>query len=124
MRNQPRSEEGRAMPRFGLRRKDIEEVLGVPALRARQEQAGWKLASSRNPHDLAEAEGQLQGVNEQIATLEALARVIELNNQQLLHDLQRLLGAARRPAGSPPPRVTSAEAATHDQPAAPETNDA
>lgn len=112
------------MPRFGLRREDIEEYLGVPTLRARQEQAGWKLAASRNPHDLAQAEGQLQGVNEQIATLEALARVIELNNQQLLNDLQRLLGAGRRPAGSsPPPRVTSAEATTSDHPGAPETND-
>ena len=96
------------MPRFGLRREEIEELLGLAALRARQAQYGWQLASSLNPNDVAQAEGALAGINAQIATLEAIAEVIERNNQQLLSDLQRLLGVTRRPTGPPPPRVVSA----------------
>lgn len=93
------------MARFGLRREEIDEGLGLSDLRARQNQAGWQLASARNPHDLAQAESMMATINSQIATLEALADVIELNNQRILDDLQRLLGVTRRPAGPPPPRV-------------------
>jgi hypothetical protein len=97
------------VPRFGLRREEIEELLGLAALRARQAQFSWQLTSSRNPHDVAQAEGALDTINAQIATLEAIAEVIEHNNQQLLNDLQRLLGATRRPApaASRPPGVTN-----------------
>lgn len=94
------------MPRFGLRREEIEEQLGLATLRARQEQAGWKLASSRNPHDLAQAESALETINQQIALLEGIVEVIELNNQQILSDLQRLLGVTRRPDAPAPPRVS------------------
>ena len=98
------------MPRFGLRREEIEELLGLAALRARQAQFSWQLTSSRNPHDVAHAEGALDAINAQIATLEAIAEMIERNSQQLLNDLQRLLGATRRPAPAAPrpPGVTSA----------------
>ena len=99
---------GCVMPRCGLRREEIEEELGLPALRAKQAQFGWQLTSSRNPHDIVQAEGALDGINAQISTLEALASVIERNNQQILSDLQRLLGVTRRPAGPPaPPPVVS-----------------
>ena len=102
------------MPRFGLRREEIEELLGLAVLRARQAQFSWQLTSSRNPHDVAQAEGALDTINAQIATLEAIAEMVERNNQQLLTDLQRLLGAARRPAPAPPrpPGVTGAPDAT------------
>ncbi len=101
------------MPRFGLRLEEIEEILGLAALRARQAQFSWQLTSSRNPHDVAQAEAALDTINAQIATLEAIAEVIERNNQQLLNDLQRLLGAARRPAPAAPrpPGVTGAPGA-------------
>ena len=95
------------MPRFGLRRDEIEEALGLASLRARQSQAGWQLSSARNPHDLSQAENTLAGINAQIAMLEGLTEVIELNNQRILEDLQRLLGVTSRPAGVAPPRVIS-----------------
>ncbi len=107
---------GELMPRFGLRRDEIEEALGLSTLRARQNQAGWQLSSARNPHDVAQAESALAGINAQIATPEAIVEVIELNNQQVLEDLQRLLGVTSRPAGAPPPRVvTTGEAAAPGQ---------
>ena len=104
------------MPRFGLRREEIEELLGLPTLWARQNQLGWQL-SSTNPNDVAQAEAGLASINQQIATLEAVAEMVERNNQQILEDLQRMLGAARRPAGPPPPRVVTAPAAAAAAPA-------
>lgn len=95
------------MPRFGLRRDEIEEALGLSDLRARQNQAGWQLSSARNPHDLAQAEGMMSAINGQIVLLEGIVETIEMNNQRILDDLQRLLGVTRRPAGPPPPRVVS-----------------
>ena len=101
------------MPRFGLRREEIEELLGLAVLRACQAQFSWQLTSSRNPHDVAQAEGALDASNAEVAGLEAIAEMVKGKKQQLLTDLQRLLGGARRPAAAAPrpPGVTSARGA-------------